>query len=94
MSWELARVVLVCHRCKNTIGAQQQARRGDVASTLTWCEACAGIEFDEVPPSDLAAAVPVSRPMAGHGFGRPTPSPALRVVVRDGRQLATGERSA
>ena len=92
MSWELARVVLVCHRCTNTIGLQQPARRGDIASTLTWCESCAGIEFDEVPPADLSASVVVSKPMVGHGFTRPTPSPALRVVARDGRQLATGER--
>jgi len=83
MSWELARVVLSCHRCRNTIGVQQPARRGVIASTLTWCEACAGIEFDEVPPGDLGVVEPsTSLPMRGH----------TGVLARDGRMAATGER--
>ncbi len=93
MSWELARVVLACHRCRNTIGLEQPARRGDIATTLTWCAPCAGIEFDETPPADLAAPVVASRPMAGHGFGRPRPGAELgKVLAFDGRMAATGER--
>lgn len=84
MSWIVAQRAFVASVCGHAVAAGDDAFRGDVVTTVTWCKACALRRLRVAEPDVLPL------PPAPAWVAPPAPQPALfdDLVPDDGQRFA------